>query len=177
MGTGDFRAQYSTAPSGRTYSVQAALLRHARRSRSKFVAVPRDRATARPVGSLDEAMRWDGMVGAAGFEPTTCSTQNCRATRLRYTPISWKDHVTTRSRAPQQDRGGPAPGWRSRDGWSRHASARRRLRTHQPREEVSPGLPNSAVAAFRPLAQCDDSAGEPVSGWISAAIMPLEPGP
>src|ERR1700757_1014682 len=28
------------------------------------------------------------MVGAAGFEPTTCSTQNCRATRLRYTPNS-----------------------------------------------------------------------------------------
>ena len=27
------------------------------------------------------------LVGAAGFEPTTCSTQNCRATRLRYTPI------------------------------------------------------------------------------------------
>ena len=27
-----------------------------------------------------------GVVGAAGFEPTTCSTQNCRATRLRYTP-------------------------------------------------------------------------------------------
>lgn len=27
-----------------------------------------------------------GLVGAAGFEPTTCSTQNCRATRLRYTP-------------------------------------------------------------------------------------------
>src|SRR5580700_1306452 len=26
------------------------------------------------------------MVGAAGFEPATCSTQNCRATRLRYTP-------------------------------------------------------------------------------------------
>lgn len=30
------------------------------------------------------------MVGAAGFEPTTCSTQNCRATRLRYTPICWE---------------------------------------------------------------------------------------
>jgi hypothetical protein len=30
------------------------------------------------------------MVGAAGFEPTTCSTQNCRATRLRYTPIIWE---------------------------------------------------------------------------------------
>ena len=28
------------------------------------------------------------VVGAAGFEPTTCSTQNCRATRLRYTPMS-----------------------------------------------------------------------------------------
>src|ERR1700688_1044081 len=26
------------------------------------------------------------MVGAAGFEPATCSTQNCRATRLRYPP-------------------------------------------------------------------------------------------
>src|SRR5262249_40895294 len=25
--------------------------------------------------------------------------------------------------------------------------------------------------------QCDDSPGAPVSGWISAAIMPLEPGP
>src|SRR5581483_10723588 len=26
------------------------------------------------------------LVGAAGFEPATCSTQNCRATRLRYAP-------------------------------------------------------------------------------------------
>src|ERR1700685_728602 len=26
------------------------------------------------------------MVGAAGFDPATCSTQNGRATRLRYTP-------------------------------------------------------------------------------------------
>jgi hypothetical protein len=30
------------------------------------------------------------LVGAAGFEPTTCSTQNCRATRLRYTPMIWE---------------------------------------------------------------------------------------
>src|SRR3954466_1173313 len=30
------------------------------------------------------------LVGAAGFEPTTCSTQNCRATRLRYTPIFYR---------------------------------------------------------------------------------------
>jgi hypothetical protein len=34
------------------------------------------------------------LVGAAGFEPTTCSTQNCRATRLRYTPFSpWSIHA------------------------------------------------------------------------------------
>lgn len=34
----------------------------------------------------DEEGLTSGLVGAAGFEPTTCSTQNCRATRLRYTP-------------------------------------------------------------------------------------------
>ena len=28
----------------------------------------------------------DGLVGAAGFEPATCSTQNYRATRLRHAP-------------------------------------------------------------------------------------------
>jgi len=28
-----------------------------------------------------------------------------------------------------------------------------------------------------PADQCDERPGEPVSGWISAAIMPLEPGP
>jgi hypothetical protein len=27
------------------------------------------------------------LVGAAGFEPATCSTQNYRATRLRHTPL------------------------------------------------------------------------------------------
>jgi hypothetical protein len=36
------------------------------------------------------------LVGAAGFEPTTCSTQNCRATRLRYTPICIGKCVDTR---------------------------------------------------------------------------------
>src|SRR3954453_4258960 len=36
--------------------------------------------------SAAAAMAAAGVVGAAGFEPTTCSTQNCRATRLRYTP-------------------------------------------------------------------------------------------
>jgi hypothetical protein len=36
------------------------------------------------------------LVGAAGFEPTTCSTQNCRATRLRYTQNIWEYDVDTR---------------------------------------------------------------------------------
>src|SRR5262245_56207129 len=31
-------------------------------------------------------VRMDGLVGAAGFEPATWSTQNSRATRLRYAP-------------------------------------------------------------------------------------------
>src|SRR5260370_40403793 len=47
------------------------------------------------------------MVGAAGFEPTTCSTQNCRATRLRYTPISQGNDVDTRLRRRQQGAGDP----------------------------------------------------------------------
>ena len=39
------------------------------------------------------------MVGAAGFEPTTCSTQNCRATRLRYTPTIWET-MSIHARSP-----------------------------------------------------------------------------
>src|SRR5581483_11284989 len=39
-------------------------------------------------------------VGAAGFEPTTCSTQNCRATRLRYTPIFGRPRRYTLKPAP-----------------------------------------------------------------------------
>src|ERR1700681_56489 len=42
------------------------------------------------------------LVGAAGFEPTTCSTQNCRATRLRYTPNIQGNDVDTRLRHCQQ---------------------------------------------------------------------------
>ena len=50
---------------------------------------------------LQETVIFKGfLVGARGFEPRTCSTQNCRATRLRYTPI-WP-MVDTRSRRPQQ---------------------------------------------------------------------------
>src|SRR6478736_8190832 len=42
------------------------------------------------------------LVGAAGFEPTTCSTQNCRATRLRYTPICWEvTSIPRLNRSPQ----------------------------------------------------------------------------
>jgi len=38
--------------------------------------------------------------------------------------------------------------------------------------------PTGADEAAGALAdQCDDSPGAPVSGWISAAIMPLDPGP
>ena len=40
------------------------------------------------------------LVGAAGFEPTTCSTQNCRATRLRYTPIFGRPRRYTLKQAP-----------------------------------------------------------------------------
>ncbi len=39
------------------------------------------------------------LVGAAGFEPTTCSTQNCRATRLRYTPNTREHDSTELNRA------------------------------------------------------------------------------
>lgn len=47
--------------------------------------------------------RGEYMVGAAGFEPTTCSTQNCRATRLRYTPNSV---VRRPTRSPPRQQGG-----------------------------------------------------------------------
>jgi hypothetical protein len=46
-----------------------------------------DRPGAEPAKQLSIIGAINRMVGAAGFEPTTCSTQNCRATRLRYTPI------------------------------------------------------------------------------------------
>jgi len=36
---------------------------------------------------------------------------------------------------------------------------------------------NSSQNRVKNACQCDDSADGPVSGWISAAIMPLEPGP
>src|SRR5579863_10437180 len=40
------------------------------------------------------------LVGAAGFEPTTCSTQNCRATRLRYTPMNGSPRRYTLGKQP-----------------------------------------------------------------------------
>src|SRR6516164_9520515 len=40
------------------------------------------------------------------------------------------------------------------------------------------GRAPSADTVFRVrIVQCEERAGEPVSGWISAAIIPLEPGP
>ena len=47
------------------------------------------------------------LVGAAGFEPATCSTQNCRATRLRYTPFILGSDVDTRLN-PRPARRSPA---------------------------------------------------------------------
>ena len=35
------------------------------------------------------------LVGAAGFEPATWSTQNSRATRLRYTPPGSDEHESS----------------------------------------------------------------------------------
>src|SRR6266851_2591584 len=49
------------------------------------------------------------LVGAAGFEPTTCSTQNCRATRLRYTPINWETTSIHASWATSKEAGWPSP--------------------------------------------------------------------
>src|ERR1700704_2293530 len=46
-----------------------------------------------------------GMVGVAGFEPATWSTQNSRATRLRYTPRGCRptpEPLDTRFVAQQQ---------------------------------------------------------------------------
>ena len=55
------------------------------------------------LGEVDFAKYLILMVGAAGFEPTTCSTQNCRATRLRYTPKVKGSVFDTRLRRSQQD--------------------------------------------------------------------------
>ena len=72
-----------------------------------------------PSHDLPNSIIWEGqndksrtnllkiLVGAAGFEPTTCSTQNCRATRLRYTPISGKTRrYTLKNASARRDAGG-----------------------------------------------------------------------
>ncbi len=51
---------------------------------------PCNRILLASIALADPGFSGDVVVGAAGFEPTTCSTQNCRATRLRYTPIIWE---------------------------------------------------------------------------------------
>ena len=53
------------------------------------------------LGSINRVKREKSLlVGAAGFEPTTCSTQNCRATRLRYTPNTREHDSTELNHAP-----------------------------------------------------------------------------
>ena len=47
------------------------------------------------------------MVGATGFEPATCCTQNSRATRLRYAPLS--DAFATQDDHPQREARAVAP--------------------------------------------------------------------
>src|SRR6185295_11275938 len=47
------------------------------------------------------------VVGAAGFEPTTWSTQNSRATRLRYAPVPRAPSIHALRRADK--RLAPAP--------------------------------------------------------------------
>src|ERR1043165_4914898 len=49
------------------------------------------RATMDPV-RIVLASNIDWLVGAAGFEPATWSTQNSRATRLRYAPVARAIH-------------------------------------------------------------------------------------
>src|SRR3981081_1415926 len=86
--------------------------RRARR-RGERVATCRDQTRSEDQVELERspldnlALSMWCVVGAAGFEPTTCSTQNCRATRLRYTPIIW----TTRSThaAPAASKAGSRP--------------------------------------------------------------------
>src|SRR5580765_3088920 len=78
---------------------------------------PRVAVARRPICEADANLRARGelsivanssifsdvyLVGAAGFEPTTCSTQNCRATRLRYTPSILGSDVDTRLSPGQQ---------------------------------------------------------------------------
>ena len=64
-----------------------------------------------------------GMVGAAGFEPATWSTQNSRATRLRYAPALPRGALDTRFGFGQQAWPGP-----SRPSAKSYASAEDRMR-------------------------------------------------
>ncbi len=107
------------------------------------------------------------MVGAAGFEPTTCSTQNCRATRLRYTPMSSQDHCC-----------GVTTSLHGRDARSKPQARPPGARSEKlnPKNDKAPD-PGALRKRSRRSAQCEESAGDPASGWISAAIIPLEPGP
>src|ERR1700733_14156155 len=80
------------------------------------------------------------MVGAAGFEPATCCTQNSRATRLRHTPpvAAW-DTSFVRSQQPSAQQP-PAPATACHDNpMSAGASSRRQTALHHvPLPKIEP---------------------------------------
>src|ERR1043166_3418298 len=68
------------------------------------------------------------LVGAAGFEPATWSTQNSRATRLRYAPPGAAGGRSarvsiTRFAAPRQAKQGPVQRWPNQGGAPRWPGA------------------------------------------------------
>jgi hypothetical protein len=118
------------------------------------------------------------LVGAAGFEPTTCSTQNCRATRLRYTPnaLRRRSHRTL-GLVEHDPLGQPLRTLRQRDPpGPDHALAEMSIHAQGTDGKALARARNAfqGLAALHPACcnrsygcrggQCEDSADEPVSG-------------
>ena len=117
--------------------------------------------------------KWSGQLDSnqRPAVPKTAALPGCAIPRCPQRTTCPEDHVTTRSRARQQGRE------RLR---SSACPAKRKVPERHSQKDSAPRRdpPGAAGVRFqRSCAQCDDSAGDPVSGWISAAIMPLEPGP
>src|SRR5258707_15617587 len=95
------------------------------------------------------------LVGAAGFEPATWSTQNSRATRLRYTPPGSMGKKHPCGRCPRID--------------TRFRRQRQCL-VAAPQKGVSQ---NASDADLAPANQCEARKCVPTSGRTSDATMPL----